>query len=191
LRTTLDANISTTGPFVMMLRHKGGVPALWFLARHSDTAVRFFWKSFLSSRRPDPKRMAEFDRVYDQRLRDFDENRSPLMLSLPTLTQCSERAQVTPRPPDRRWLATLRGKYQRGGTTVFITASPVPECDLHITDVQRELAPYLDANMEPLPMHDFVVGERHMTPQGAQDESHHLAQLIASRDQALKTETPR
>ena len=183
-RRTLDENMSTSGPIAMLLRHRGGWPTLLFLAHHSDDAVPFFWQAFLTSRRPKQDRSGEFHRIYDQRLQDFNANRSSLLLARPILTECSPAVQSVANPPDQSWLASLRKRYQRDGTTVLIKASPVPDCDLHVSDVQKQLAPVLDANVEALPMQDFDNGGRHMTAQGAADESHHLAQLIESRERS-------
>jgi len=180
-RSDVELNLSLAGPFSMMLRQKGGWPARWFVARHFDLAVQFFWMAFQSLQRPHPERTAEFHRVYDQRLQDFDNNGGLLTLAQPPLAKCSETSQVPHRPPDNRWLTALRAMYQKEGTMVLIKGSPVPDCDPRLRQLQRELGPYLDANVEPLPKEDFVVGGRHMTLRGAEDESHHLAQLLSSR----------
>ena len=186
----MELNLGLAGPFATMLRQRGGLQAVWFVAQHLGLGLNFYWTAFLSAEHPHPDQTAAFHRVYDPRLKEFVENGGPLTIDSPTLTRCGNLFQFPAIPPDARWLEAMRAKYQRLGTTVLIKGSPVPVCETRLPRLERELRPLLDEDVEGLPKEDFVVGGRHMTLVGAQDESHHLAQVINSREHG-SSENPR
>jgi hypothetical protein len=177
--------VANLGPLSMVLRQRPGLSTDWLMARHGGASVKFFFDVLKNARPPDAakqERTAEFHRIYDSQLEEYDRNAAMLTLVQPTQTSCVVPPEVLPQALDASWLKELRSRYQRNGTVVLIKASPIPACDPQLQFYQKALAPYVDENIEALPITDFVVGDRHMTPQGALDESHQLAALIMRKE---------
>ena len=190
-RSNVELNFGLAGPFATMIRQRSRLQAAWFIAKNLSLGMNFYWTAFLSSVHPHPDQTAAFHRVYDGRLKDFMDNGGPLTIQSPTLTRCGNLFQFPSIPPDAKWIASMRTRYQKSGTVVLIKGSPVPVCETRFPRLEGELGPVLDENVEALPKEDFVLGGRHMTLKGAQDESHHLAQHIVAREQASTAPNPK
>jgi hypothetical protein len=175
--------VTNLGPFAMMLRQKPGWPAFTLVAEHADRALKFFWEAFHAWSVPDRHRTSEYHRIYDPKLKEYDQNGGLLTLAQPPQTSCDTAPDELPAAVDRKWVEQLREHYKSRGITLLLKAAPLPECDPQLRLYQRELAPYVDQNVQPMPIGDFVTGDRHVTAQGAEVESQRLAQLIESRQQ--------
>jgi len=90
-------------------------------------------------------------------------------------------------PPNRAWVSGLRSKYGVNGTTVFVDAMLLPECDPGLNYYPRELSGLIDNQISALPISDFHNGGRHVNPIGSVPLSGMIADQILERLHAGQT----
>jgi hypothetical protein len=109
-----------------------------------------------------------------QHLRDRTSGQLPMTSS--SLTECDNL--VRDAPPDKAWIAGLRSKYGRAGTTVLVDATPLATCDPSLRFFQQQLPGVIDNRLETLPISVYVVdGRLHVNAEG----SAHLSNMLAKQ----------
>jgi hypothetical protein len=110
-----------------------------------------------------------------QHLRDRTDGQFPM--NSPARIDCEDFQRNA--PPDKAWIAALRSKYGRGGTTVLVDATPLAPCDRSLSFFQQQLPGVIDNRMETLPVSDYVVeGRLHVNAEGAKLLSNMLADQL-------------
>jgi len=105
----------------------------------------------------------------------------------PTMTAASCATLPPLSPPNRAWVSGLRSKYGVNGTTVFVDAMLLPECDPGLNYYPRELSGLIDNQISALPISDFHNGGRHVNPIGSVPLSGMIADQILERLHAGQT----
>ncbi len=92
------------------------------------------------------------------------------------------------RPPDPAWVAGLRERYSRPGTTVLIDVTPEPRCDPSFAFYALRLGPGLiDNTLQSLPLNNYTdTGRLHTGEAGAQILSERLAEQIAASEHGTR-----
>ena len=105
--------------------------------------------------------------MYSRTAAIFEQSGGFFNLENPALTSCDFKPLELYGPVDTAWISQLRRKYQARGITTLIDSAPIPDCDPQLELFQHDLAPYLDADTQTLPVGMFVFGGRHMHAAGA------------------------
>jgi hypothetical protein len=170
----------------MLLRDTPLHFAIGMMVRHPAETTQFMLYSVQKELFPDDKdEVKRRTAIYFKTIAESIANDGLLTLYEPPLSACQTG------PPrafgqghvDARWVQQLRQKYEAFGITVIFKASPIPECDTRFMQLHTDLAPYLDSNVQTMPIEVFLRGERHTTTEGARLETRRLAQLIKSNQQ--------
>lgn len=175
----LDPQSQHNGPFeaiVYRMRRPHMLASLVDLASHHpaelmawvEQGLRFTLVNLVS--KPAPPEV--------QHLRDRTNGQLPM--SSQSLTECDSLLRDA--PPDKAWIAGLRSKYGRAGTTVLVDATPLATCDPSLHFFQRQLPGVIDNQMETLPISAYVVdGRLHVNAEGSALLSNMLAKQIEER----------
>jgi hypothetical protein len=172
-RSTSWEHIAAYFPLVMLIRDFPVGTALRRIAQHPAQDVQLI--SFLivlklhNHAQDYQRRMEEFDRT----VRESAASGGRLFRYDPHLTTCVGHPVDLLGPLDAQWVHDLRAKYQTGGTTVLIVASPLTECDPQADKFRKDLSPLVDDNVEIRPSNLFV-DQRHPSPEGAPTVTLHL-----------------
>lgn len=103
-----------------------------------------------------------------------------LSIDAPTLAVCEDIRRDA--PPDKAWVAGLRSKYGRGGTTVLVDATPVPECDPSLSFFQQRISGVIDNQMETLPVSAYTSdGRLHVNAKGSSLLTNMLANQLVDK----------
>jgi hypothetical protein len=164
------------GPFeaiTFRMRQSHRLSSLFFLAAHYPDALlswveqglRFTLVNLLS--KPMSPEV--------QHLRD--RTRGQLPMSAPNLTSCSDLRHDA--APDRKWIAGLRSKYAREGTTVLVDTMPLAACDPSLSFFRQQLPGVIDNRLDTLPVSDYTSdGRLHVNSEGSVLLSNMLADQI-------------
>jgi hypothetical protein len=113
-----------------------------------------------------------------QHLRDASHGQ--LRMDAPTLTSCESLHHDA--APDKRWIAGLRSKYQRNGTTVRVDATPVATCDPSLAFFQQHVPDVIDNHLETLPIDAYTSdGRLHVNAKGSKLMSEMIAEQIVQQ----------
>jgi hypothetical protein len=89
-----------------------------------------------------------------------------LPIDAPTLATCEDLRRDA--LPDEVWVAGLRSKYGRSGTTVLVDATPVPDCDPSLSFFQQHSSGVIDNRIETLPTSAYTSdGRLHVNSKGS------------------------
>jgi hypothetical protein len=84
--------------------------------------------------------------------------------------------------PDKRWIAGLRSKYGRDGTTVLVDATPVATCDPSLGFFKQHSPEVIDNRLETLPIDAYTIdGRLHVNAKGSKLISVMLADQIVQQ----------
>jgi hypothetical protein len=167
------------GPFeaiVYRMRQPHKLSSLFFLASHRpndlvnwvESGLRFTLVHLFSK----PASLEV------QRLRARTNGQLPL--AAPPRLACEDIRRDA--PPDMTWLAGLRSKYGRDGTTVLIDATPLPNCDPSLPFFEQRLPGIIDNRMESLPLSDYTGdGRLHVNAGGSVVLTKMVADQIADQ----------
>lgn len=95
------------------------------------------------------------------------------------LLSCQYRSNAE--RPNKHWVNGLRSKYGNDGTTVLVDSVLLPACDPDLAYFRRELSGVIDNQLDPLPMHDYYSGGRHVNQEGSVPLSNMLAAQLLDR----------
>jgi hypothetical protein len=167
------------GPFeaiVYRMRQPHRLASLFFLASHHpeelvgwvESGLRFTLVHLFS-------KSASID-VQHLRARTHGQ----FLINAPTLTTCEDLRRDS--PPDETWVAGLRSKYGRGGTSVLVDATPVPDCDPSLSFFRQHSAGVIDNQIETLPTSAYTRdGRLHVNLKGSSLLTNILANQLADR----------
>ena len=167
-------------PMVMLARDVPTLMALTLMLRHPAETTQFVFFIVRRALIPptfDPRQQ----QLYDHDVASLEASHGMLPLDYPPTRACLPTPVELHGPLDTRWIQQLRARYQTASTQVLLKASPIPVCDVQLQTFQQQLAPYMDENVEPLPIPSFLHDDRHPSIAGAEQESHQLADALRSR----------
>ena len=167
-------------PLVMIARNLPTSTALRLMLEHPAETVQFV-TFVLKTKAISRKAGGPLDRQFRRALSHAEASHGQLDLNLPPQKSCELPMRPLDGPLDPERIRQLRQKYERQGIAVLIRAAPVPSCDRYLTRFEHDLAPYLDGNVEPLPVTVFASGDRHPTQPGSLIITLGLVNLINAR----------
>jgi len=170
-------------PLVMIARNRPRREVLGVMLRHPAETVQFVFYVFKVRLLPPHGGRETAMKRYRRALVHAAASRGQfdLDLNLAGQTECGA-APPLHGPLDSAWIRQLRERYERQGITVLIRAAPVPACDVRLAQFEHELAPYVDGNVESLPVSLFASGDRHPTQPGSQIATLGLVALINAHE---------
>jgi hypothetical protein len=173
------------GPYTPLLILSRDLPqsqALPIMLRHPAETTQFVLYILQNELFPRKLDRDKLDRQFHYALQHAAESHGQLDLNLPAETACRAPALALNGPLDTAWPHQLHQRYEAIGIPVLIRAAPIPACDPQLALFQRDLAPYVDSNVESLPINLFVAGDRHTTLQGAEIQTTQLAAFIRAHN---------
>ncbi len=171
-------------PILMLARDADAHFALHTMLMHPAETTQFvlyILQNEIMPRKLSPEARAHYQRALDHAVK----SNGQLDLELPAETHCRAPALTLYGPLDSDWTRRLHQRYESQGIHVLVRAAPVPECDPQLALFTRQLGPAVDGNVNPLPITDFVAGDRHTTLAGSQADTLGLVALIRAREAAL------
>ena len=165
-------------PLAMVARNFTRWQALGVMTKHPAETVQFVYfvlKQGVRSRAADrSSASARYRRALSHALSSHGQ----LDLDLPGERDCDSSDEPLDGPLNVGRIGALRSRYERQGIAVLIRAAPVPSCDVRLSSFESDLAPYVDGNVEPLPVNFFSHGGRHPTQSGSRLATLGLVNLI-------------
>ncbi len=168
-------------PLLLLCRNRPRAEALRAMLQHPAEAVQFILYIVQHEIVPNQPNRESVERQFHYAIEHARESNGQLDLNLPAQTSCRAPALALQGPLDRDWPQQLHRKYEAQGVQVVVRAAPIPDCDPQLALFQRDLAPLVDGNVEPMPIHFFVAGDRHTALEGSGPDTQGLIRLIQSR----------
>lgn len=169
-------------PLTVMLRHNQGLGTTRALLQFPVQTVRYVSLVIQDRYRPDRAKVAAFNSIFEKAISDYYASHGFMTLPKPVQTECVFHQQVPFVPVDHGWVDEARRRYGAMGIKVLVNVSPIPDCDPRHMDYQRELTPYVDAEVRWLPISYFNDADRHFTLEGAKLISAGVVRQIVAKE---------